>query len=262
MSHFALDDAARFELGRRIQHECHRLRITQKVLADRAGYDEKTIRNIFRGIRVRPAILEDVCKCLSLTVDSSSTTSAKAKYGGYTRIQVEEYEGRFLAYRRSFSIPANLVRSLYEFSWNDERGCLTFHETQKYATEVQAPLDLSGEVFISANIGLLHLVTVFNGAVRLITLTRMRPDTLAMRGSVQTQAQDEFFFRPAISPIVMQKCHPAIGVDQIASMVGPVLPTDPEYQRLNTALNEIENKVVTFAVTGCNSKLAAIPAVA
>ena len=245
-----LDEVARVDLGRKLQRECHSQRITQKILADRAGYDEKTIRNIFRGIRVRPGCLEDVCAVLKVNISQVRPVHRSNEHGGYSKTQIEEHLGIFLSYRRSFSIPENILRSVFEFSWNEERECLEFRELQEYVsseTRTSINFSQSGDVYMSASVGLLHLLTKHNGALRLITLTRLRLNDLTMRGSVLTQAQDEFFYRPSVSPIVMQRCNPQIDLETLSKQIGPVRCGDGEYSRLNKALLDVEERLANFA---------------
>lgn len=246
-----LDEAARAELGRKLQRECHAQRITQKALAGKVGYDEKTIRNIFRGIRVRPGCLEDVCTFLKVNPAQFGSAAVRSDdHGGYSRKQVEEQIGLFVSYRRSFSFPENILRSVFEFVWSEERQCLEFREYQQYfSSEAQTKIDFSqsGDVYMSASVGLLHLLTRHNGALRLITLTRLRLDDQTMRGSVLTQAQDEFFYRPSVSPVLMQKCNSAVALADLTGQIGPVRPQDGEYDRLNRALIDVERKLTNFA---------------
>jgi transcriptional regulator with XRE-family HTH domain len=250
-----LDETARAELGRRIEGARRKIGFTLVQLAARAGYDERTIRNVIKGRPTRPATVRDICKVLGVAIDSPETKAveiADREHGGYTRNHFENYTGMFYAYRRSFSFPRNIIRSLYEFSWNGERGCLVFRETQHYdSPNLKQTIDFSqeGEVFISNMTGLIHLLTKAEGALRLVTLTKLRAADRVIRGVVLTQAQGEFYYQPSVSPIFFQAADKQASLDELAQRAGPIQPGDPDYARIDAALTDIERRVGIFALT-------------
>jgi transcriptional regulator with XRE-family HTH domain len=251
-----LDETARLDLGRRIDGARKKIGFTLVQLAARAGYDERTIRNVIRGRPTRPATLRDICKVIGVSLDTREAAKrveiADKEHGGYTLNHFQGYIGLFYAYRRSFSFPRNIVRSLYEFAWNGERGCLVFRETQHYdSPNLKQTIDFSqdGEVFISNMTGLIHLLTKADGALRLVTLTKLRPADRVIRGVVLTQAQGEFYYQPSVSPIFLQAVDKQASLDELAQRAGPIQPGDPDYQRINAALTEIGRRVAIFALT-------------
>jgi transcriptional regulator with XRE-family HTH domain len=250
-----LDETARAELGRRIDGARRKIGFTLVQLAARAGYDERTIRNVIKGRPTRPATVRDICKVIGIGVDSPETKPvdiADQEHGGYTLNHFENYIGLFYAYRRSFSFPRNIIRSLYAFSWNGERGCLVFRETQHYdSPNLKQTIDFSqeGEVFISNMTGLIHLLTKAEGALRLVTLTKLRAADRVIRGVVLTQAQGEFYYQPSVSPIFFQAADKQASLDELAQRAGPIQPGDPDYARIDAALTDIERRVAIFALT-------------
>ena len=258
-----LDAEGRLALGRRIQQACTQFRLTQKDLAEVAGYDEKTIRNVIRGDKTRGSTLEHICTAIRnktgieigtdlIFAGPAAPNVSTDDHGGYGKGHVEDYLGLFVSYRRSFTFPQNMLRSVYEFQWSDAKKCMVFREVQKYQSpELMTVIDYSqeGEVFISHAIGLVHLLTRYRGALRLITLTKIRLDDMTLRGSILTQAQGEFYYQPSVSPVIFQKANPSLTVDVVADQVGPIRPGDADYERMNRALAEVERKVAIFAVT-------------
>lgn len=256
MSAGELDEAAREQLGRRIDDARKKIGYTLVQLAQRAGYDERTIRNVIKGRPTRVATLRDICKVVGIGVEAGLADKpveiADKDHGGYTRNHFESYIGLFYAYRRSFSFPKNIIRSLYEFTWNGERGCLVFREVQQYESpNLKRIMDFSqeGEVFISNMTGLIHLLTKAEGSLRLITLTKLRATDRMIRGVVLTQAQGEFYHQPSVSPIFFQAADTNASFDELAGRAGPIQPGNPDYQRINAALADIERRVAIFALT-------------
>jgi transcriptional regulator with XRE-family HTH domain len=249
-----LDETARAEFGRRIDGARKKIGFTLVQLAQRAGYDERTVRNVIKGRPTRLTTLRDICKVIGIGLDAQEARVeiADKEHGGYTLNHFASYVGLFYAYRRSFSFPKNIIRSLYEFAWNDERGCLVFREAQHYdSPNLKQTIDFSqdGEVFISNMTGLIHLLTKAEGALRLVTLTKLRVADRAIRGVVLTQAQGEFYYQPSVSPIFFQAVDTKASLDALAQRAGPIQPGDPDYQRINAALTDIERRVGIFALT-------------
>jgi transcriptional regulator with XRE-family HTH domain len=244
-----LNEAARLMLGQRIERARHNKRLTLADLANRAGYDERTIRNVIKGQKTRVGTIEDICKVLEISVTERSNDTADEAHGRYTYNLYHEYIGLYYACRRSFSFPGSLLQSVYEIRWNKELGCLFFEETQRYrATFVRDIQDYSqcGEIFISGRIGLLHLVTMAEGAVRLVTLSKLGLDG-TMKGIVLTQAPGPFYWHPSVSPILFRKADPALSAEELHKAIGPIPPDSAEYQDLNQSLIDIEQNVGKFA---------------
>ena len=63
----------------------------------------------------------------------------------------------------------------------------------------------TGAVFMSSFTNLLHLQTIYEGSLRLITLTKMREPEGIMRGAIMTQSENLMSFQPTLSPIVLRR---------------------------------------------------------
>jgi DNA-binding Xre family transcriptional regulator len=241
------DDAARAKLGRQIDRARSKMRLTLTELADRAGYDERTVRNVIKGKKTRFGTIEDICNVLQISLGLSAQTVdvTDELHGGYTDKQFQDYIGPYFSYRRSFTSIGNLLRSLFVISWNSERKCLTFSEHQRYvSSDNQSLQDYSqhGDIFVSNTIGLFHLVTIAEGAVRLITITKLSADG-TMKGIVLTQMDSGFFWQPCVSPILLVKADASLSMNEMQKCVGPLIPADREYERHLKSLAAIEEKV-------------------
>src|SRR5262245_23105920 len=71
-----LEEAARLMLGQRIERARNSKRLTLADLASRAGYDERTIRNVIKGQKTRIGTVEDICKVLEISVTERSSDTA------------------------------------------------------------------------------------------------------------------------------------------------------------------------------------------
>lgn len=250
-----LDERGRKELGLRIQRECSKQRLTQKELAYRSGYDEKTIRNVFKGDRTRSGTIENIC--LTLKIEPYIATTEKPRhsadlfaadeFGAYVKGHFSEYVGLYLVYRRSFTSPGYLFRFVSEIAWDLNSRCLTFRDLTNDTSPQNREFSHTGEIFISKTVGLLHFLTRYEGAVRLTTLTKLRLDDNTMRGTLLTQAEGEFYYQPSVTPIIYKKLNPALSLDVAAKQIGALVPGGPEYEKFSAALYDVEKKVMIFA---------------
>jgi ribosome-binding protein aMBF1 (putative translation factor) len=101
------------DLTRRV-HETRRQRaLSYDDLGKKAGYSERTVRNFISGKATRPKTRRDICEALGLEVGKKFIAAADEAHGQYTRDQVRDYVGLFFAFRRSFDVQQNLVRSIF-----------------------------------------------------------------------------------------------------------------------------------------------------
>jgi hypothetical protein len=181
--------------------------------------------------------------------------TANSEHGAYALHHYESYLGEFYAYRRSFTFPGTIIRSLYRITWSEERECLIFEEDQKYhSTRLQRDVDhsQSGEIYISNVTSLLHLLTKFEGALRLVTLARLDPEKRTMGGIVLTQAKEPFYYKPSVSPICLRKIDQPNEplADGIRGAPKTMTPNDPDYAEASQLLIEVEQTVAGFALRG------------
>src|SRR4051794_12444072 len=195
--------------ARRIERALVRNNWTRVRLAEVTGYDERTVRNVLSGKAVRDQTVMDICQALGIEPELEDETQfvevAEATYGEYPRRPYRRYEGGYLAYRRSFSSPVRLMRTVFELKWSEDQG-LVFNEHSHFLSgRKQVNNSQTGHVYISQTTGLIHFLTTVEGAVRLITLTKMMGGDEIMRGVVLTQIDRDAHYVPSVSPIVLTK---------------------------------------------------------
>ena len=182
---------------------------TKKQLAERAGYDEKTLYNLLSGGEVHSKTVFDFCQALSLDVPEPSvrkTEVADDRLGGYSRSTYDEYEGLYHIYRPSFSNPSAIYRYVMRIDWDEPDSSFRFRASYKVdPREPTGAKTHSGPVSISAVTNLVHFIVTFRGSVRLVTVTKMRKADGIMRGSMATHFEDLNFFRPTLSPVIIRK---------------------------------------------------------
>ena len=143
------------------------------------------------------------------------------------------------------------MRTVFEISWSEEKRCLEFYEDQKYISSAGRPVDNSqqGDIFINNDIGLLHLVTSDFGAIRLVTLSKLRRSDDILEGVVLTQLRNSHYYSPAVSPIYLQKAEGVVSRSEVASSIGPIAPTDELYRTVAAYIEEVEREVAYFPPT-------------
>ena len=95
----------------------------------------------------------------------------------------------------------------------------------------------SGTVHKSPQIGVLHLLTSVNGALRLITLTRLQVMEPVMYGAILTQVPDGGNYIPARATVHFRKV-----VEQdygdLENRIGVISPEHPAFKTLEIDLEE------------------------
>lgn len=251
MSGRTLGDDERSQIGDRIDRLRHAKRLTLTELATKAGYDERTARNIIQGRKTRYKTLMDFCEAVGIPNIEANTDVAEYAdeiHGGYSRRSLRAYIGSYLASRWSYDSSFNILKSYFEFSWRAPRG-LIFEENQHYLTSSGRINDFSqtGDIYLNDDAGLLHLVTIIEGMVRLITVTRLQ-DGGTLKGAVLTQAREAFYRRPAMSPILFQKLPQPLSGEELQSQVGELPPGSPGYDEAANELHRIEREVLLSTV--------------
>lgn len=183
--------------------------LTQDYLAAVLNVDPRTVRNILCGKSLTVPRLNAISEALGIEFETptSETNNTGLDFGGYPKHSVEKYIGNYVAVRHSLGSNPNLHCSFYSFDWDNDKGALHFNEENKFIGSNDRLRDFSqgGSIYISPDIGLLHLMTSWRGAVRLITLSKLRMNSNMMYGAVLTQSDQRFGFMPALSPVAFKK---------------------------------------------------------
>ena len=260
-----MTDAQRQAFVRRVRLEMAKTGLTREGLADRAACKERTLGNLLAGQPVRDATVAKIARVLGIDLEDiiapgppvlnpqpgngGSERRAGADYGGYLLSAYENYIGTYFAVRRVFSGRNELVRSVYEIDWDEELSRLRFFELQRFRGTSDRPVSSShaGGIHISPHTGLIHLLTTYQGALRLVTLTKFRLGDNRLRGAILTQRDRDVFFQPAVSPIYLEKIEVRKKNSELERSIGPFGPTDPGFRAAHEELSAIERDTVMFA---------------
>jgi transcriptional regulator with XRE-family HTH domain len=218
---------------------------TQTELASRAGYDVRTIRNVLYGRRVRYRTILDVCSALGIAPDGHTGPEPEVSeehFGAYSQSSFAEYFGTYATVRRPYSHERLLMRSLFKVGWDQATGHMTFDEAQVYRGR---DFSQHGSIYASPTTGLIHFLTIYHGAIRLITLTKLRDRS--MHGVVLSQTDRNFGFQPCVSAILFRRLSNDIEIAAAREKIGPLLPDDPEFAANDLELKHVENEVIFFA---------------
>jgi transcriptional regulator with XRE-family HTH domain len=252
----ASDPHSRKALGAEINSRRKRLGLTVEDLAIKARFDERTVGKALNGSPVRPKTIFQICKSVGLDLSEETDPDHRAAdtYGSYSLRLFEKYSGSYEAFRWSYQDIRDILCSKFDVFWDKEKKCISFQESQKYNTKQGKTIDFSqsGCIHSSDESGLLHLLTVDQGSVRLITLLKMQPPDLCLRGCVLTQARTNLYRQPAISPILLRKRPHQANAEVASFSIGEMSQGDPGYGEIAAELREIEREVVrsTFAEMG------------
>ena len=268
-----ISDAARETFVRRVRLEMAKAGLTREALAERAACKERTLGNLLAGQPVRDQTVAKVARVLGIDLEDligppaamschAMTRSggnghaspgldgrAGEEYGGYLLAAYEAYVGTYVAVRRALSERNELVRSIYEIDWDDELARLRFFEVQRFRGAAGRAVSSShaGGVHISPHTGLVQLLTTFQGALRLVTLTKFRMGDDKLRGVILTQRDRDVFYQPAVSPIYLEKLAGKRRNSELEKLVGPFGPSDAGFAAAVAELDGIERSTVLFA---------------
>lgn len=237
--------------------------LSRNSLARSVGCNERTLGNLLGGQPVRDATVAGVARALSIDLDEvfragvpgtdpAAPGRAADEYGGYLLAAYEDYLGTYVAYRRVFAPRRELYRSVFELDWDDELSRLRFFEIQRFNSVKRTPVASShaGGVYISAHTGVLHFLTTFQGALRLVTLSKFRRGDDKLRGVLLTQSDHDMFYLPAVSAIYLQKLNGRRRHSELDGMVGVVTPDDPAFRDAEVELAEIERSALFLGGAG------------
>jgi len=126
---------------------------------------------------------------------------AMPAFGGYARANVQELEGRYVCFRRSFANPSIINAYLISIGWDVEQSCLIFEETER----PDVAYTQRGSVFIPDGKPFINLLTMEKGDMRLITVSRPNKEGLAYGLILTLSNPTGVLFIPASAPIVLRK---------------------------------------------------------
>ena len=265
-----MGDTAREGFVRHVRLEMMRQGLTREALAEKAGVKERTLGNLLAGHGVRDLTVAKVAGALGIDLDGlladgrmadgrrdrhdngMGHARADEAYGGYMLAAYEAYLGTYVAYRRALTGQRLLYRSVYEIDWDEEQNRLRFFELQKFkgADAKTVSSSHAGGIYISPRTGLIQLLTTFQGALRLVTLTRFRLGDNKLTGLILTQSDRDLYFQPAASAIYLEKLERPGTSAALERLIGSVGPSDPEFSQAAAELSRIEGTAVVMAAGG------------
>ncbi|NBB80956.1 MAG: hypothetical protein GVY36_16175 [Verrucomicrobia bacterium] len=219
---------------------------TPTELAHSAGVAQSTIFKLHSGefsmktLRIVEAILgKNFSGDVTKTTPSASVQSEPIFSGGYTEEQISPYLGTYLTVRQGMANLENLLTTLVHVFWDDTRQMARFHETNKFLSSEGKDYDYSqsGTVHVSGKIGLVHLLTSVEGALRLITLTRLQVMEPVMYGAILTQVPEAGTFVPTKASVHFRKLRDD-GSSPERQQTGVITPQHSRYQSLLSDLDE------------------------
>ena len=247
---------------RRVRLEMAKAGLTREALAERAACKERTLGNLLAGQTVRDQTVAKIARVLGIDLEDMvgpgegvpqkrqmADGRAADEYGGYNLAAFETYLGTYIAYRHVFSDRNELFRSVYEFDWDEEQRRLRFFELQRFrgANNRTVSSSHAGGIYISPHTAMIHLLTTFQGALRLVTLAKFRIGDNRLRGVILTQSERDMFFQPATSAIFLEKLEVRKKNSELEKLVGPFGPSDPSFKAASEELAHIESSTVYFA---------------
>jgi hypothetical protein len=162
---------------------------------------------------------------------------AAQSYGGYSYENVKALEGRYLCLRPGFASPGVISAYLMDLRWDDAASCLTFEEKNRE----DAGHTQRGRVYIPDGRPFMSFVTVAQGGIRLITVSRPA-DSQPGRGLIMTLSNPSGMqFTPASAPIVLKRI-----ADEIPAL-GFIPPSAPDYESYRRELEAVAPAFGFFA---------------
>lgn len=264
-----MSEAQREAFVRRVRLEMAKGTLTREALAERAACKERTLGNLLAGQPVRDATVAKVARVLGIDLENyldgraaglearggvaaegeRDEGRAAAEYGGYLLSAYAHYIGTYFAYRRVFSDKDEFFRSVYEIDWDDELSRLRFFELQRFrvANDRTVSSSHAGGVHISPHTGIIHLLTTFQGALRLVTLSKFRTGEDKLRGLILTQRDRDDFYQPAVSAIYLEKIRTKRKNSELERLVGAFGRSDAQFAAVSEEIVAIERSSVFIA---------------
>lgn len=191
----------------RIREELARRRLSRQWLADEARVSLSTLEKALSG--QRPFTLATVVRlegALGVALRgkgqeraAEGSALASEEMGAYARAAVRWLEGEYLTLRRSFSEPGAIYSYRTLIAWDDESGCLAFHESSR----LDRGFEQHGFVSFPHLSGHIYLVTNVEGQYRIAILGRPSPQG-ALNGVLTTLAAGAGAqLTPTATPIVL-----------------------------------------------------------
>jgi hypothetical protein len=189
--------------------------LSNDAIADKAGYNEKTVRDVIKGRCLVYETVKDVCFVLDIDLDKhlvltglnvSTEGNAPAHLGGYSKENYLDLIGSYTTLRPTYHNTSNLRCYRTDLDWNVGASCLRFTEFDRPDAECQ-----TGQVYIPRGSAFMYLLTLDKGWVRTIIVSQLIGKASIMRGLILSQYNvSGNNFAPICTPIVYIKSEPIV----------------------------------------------------
>lgn len=176
--------------------------------------------------------------------DMPGARSTTIGSGGYSYQDILPYLGRYLTIRQGTTVVENLLTTRVDIHWDENAEMARYDEYNRFLSSSGKIMDYSqsGTVHRSRALGVLHLLTSFEGAIRLVTLGRIQVMEPVMYGMILTQIQGSGAFVPTSSVVHFRRMSEQGAA--AAFETGVVRPGDPQFKALQQDLNEARDAVL------------------
>ena len=213
--------------------------LTNEKLAERAGYNERTVRDVISGKCHTYQTVKEVCSAVKVDLDAALSKAGLTDddgapsnvFGGYSKSNYRHLIGGYTTIRCAYADPANLIKCYRTMiHWDAGISALCFSETKRDDENRQ-----DGQVYIPPGSAFMYLMTVKNGRVRTILISQLVQEQEAiMRGLILSQFNASGpHYAPICTPIVYLKEESEKPIDY-----GDIGANNPDYRRYRKLLDE------------------------
>jgi len=212
--------------------------LSNDAIADKAGYNEKTIRDVIKGRCLVYKTVKDVCAALKIDLDQvlartgldvNTEGKAPSHLGGYSKENYLDLIGNYTTVRPTYHDPSRLRCYRTKLDWDVGASCLGFTEIDRRDSDCQ-----TGYVYIPRASSFMYLLTLDKGWVRTVIVSQLIGKASIMRGLILSQYNvSGNNFAPVCTPIVYIKDQAV--VQEISS--NEIVPTHPSYPEFAALLS-------------------------
>ncbi len=180
--------------------------------------------------------------------------------GSYARNDLGFLEGSYIQVRRLPSVESAIAVSTLNFTWDDARSLLTFHEsTHALDNGASEPRVYRGDVHLQQDRSVFGLLSVENGETRLSLVhtpdlqkpgrrtTAHAPGTFRLHGVQLAPGAPNGTLRPIVSAIYLE--HVSSAHLDVATLQSGILSANhPAFGRLTSELHHIEEQFIPRAL--------------
>jgi hypothetical protein len=229
--------------------------LSNEAIADKAGYNEKTVRDCLKGRCLIYKTVSEVCGALDISLDEileqaglddDSDGNAPVHLGGYSRSNHAHLIGGYTTIRPIYADTSQLRCYRTQVDWDVGASCLSFSELNRPEAERQ-----SGHIYIPPRSVFMYLLTIDKGWVRTVLVSQLGNDASILRGLILSQFNIVgSSYAPVCSPIAYIKDEPNGG----AVPYGEIGPAHPRYEDYASVLHEIVSKDFVKMALPCSNQ--------